>query len=123
MSKLDRQAARERITPVFPKCKACRGNGIVSVKVGQTFETDSPDEHRMAYRGYPCPHCADRKDLSLALAELEAQSALIQSMREALEVYACCPSEKDWVNLDPSYARAALAQVSASLKEEQNDGR
>lgn len=39
-------------------CKRCRGTKTISVKVGQTFETDSADEIANAYRNLPCPECS-----------------------------------------------------------------
>lgn len=44
------------IKPTAP-CRRCLGKGTISVRHGQTFETDSADEIANAYRDEPCPSC------------------------------------------------------------------
>ena len=39
-------------------CKRCGGSGLISVKHGTTYITDSDDEIKLAYRDEPCPRCS-----------------------------------------------------------------
>lgn len=62
-------------------CPRCRGRGVISVKHGTTFCTDSADERSLAYHEEDCPDCLGR--LASAFASPELIGNAIAAEREA----------------------------------------
>lgn len=52
---------RDRFMPAekYPlaHCRRCSGTGVIDVRHGTIFETDSADEIALAFHSEPCPAC------------------------------------------------------------------
>ena len=42
---------------VLPICQHCHGTGVIIVKYGTVYETETPEEVALTYHDEPCPEC------------------------------------------------------------------
>ena len=86
-------------------CRRCRDRGVISVRHGTIYETDSDDEIALAYHDEPCPDCRTQRAMRDAAAALYfALECLLNRSDEADRCGAHCSNSCKWCN-----ARNALA--------------